>query len=272
MSLTAEQCCDRIALEADFLSNMRQNLKSALPTFVALLKQINLTTNSEELQPFVKEILSDQSRAQYKSQQLDYLLYGEQLVSVPENFHGYFTDYGKTLISTLNTTHNRITMLLANINSYLSILITNKEHHTSTKDQSKIYIEASKERQMLMDNIGAYFPKNTGITKQPIKSVLHRFKDLEEMRDIIPQINTAVNKFNISQMQSHIQETSDMASMLLNYINQGDIEAISPAVAKSISVGLTETARYTELVSMIYFDTSLFLKAYSDLLKTILKA
>jgi len=263
---------ERIALEAGFLADMKKMLSQSLPSFIAELGSLKNLFGDTQQPSHCNEIFKFTPRAHYKAQHLDFLIYGEALVSVPENFSGHYLDYAVSLARSLNIAHDRIVLLLAHINSYLSVLVTNREQHTSTKDVSRMYHEAGQERETILRDLQLFFPEENGVAKQAIRNVLYRFADINTMREHVATIGKSIARYRLNEIKSQTQETTDLVTMLVAQLNDTDVKAITPAVAKTVSAGLYETARYVELVSMLYYDTTVFLKCYNDLLEHIVKA
>ena len=270
--LSAKHYREHIALESDFTSNVIKLVKSALPSFIHELLSSQEKLSNQQITPDVVEILKLTPTAFYKSKSLDLMLFGDSLVSAPENFTGKYLEYVVELSAALTDTHNTVNMLLAHVNTYVSTLVTNPEFSLNGKENTIIYHKAENQRQAINHKLAKFFPKETGVSKQKISTLLNRFQDIDQIKPKIEQLRKVVDGLRFSEINEHIRETSELSDMLLKNISSQDIKAITPAVAKNLSEGLYETARHVELLTVIYFDAVVFIKCYKELLEHISKA
>lgn len=265
---------NRISLEASFATNLVNLLKGYLPAFIndLVVMSANMAKETNNIQIY-KDFISKEHRVFYKIQNLDYMTFGHVLVSVPEGFSGSLNKYGELLIQCILLVRNRLPQLLGTLNSYMAQLISNTDHRTSMKDVSIYYKEADKERLDIIFKIGKFFPKNkTSITKAQLNTIISRMNDVKDFKLTMDKLNSEFNKLNLQELQGKVKESVDLSNMLLQYIKEDKIPIITPAVSKTISYGLHNSATYIELTSGVVFDTLVYMKAIDDLYNTILNA
>jgi hypothetical protein len=269
----ASRALEHIALEASVINNLKELVQGYLPSFTADLVQMVKNISDHEHTDYLKEFLSKDGRAVYKAKHLDYMTFGLNLTSVPEGFDGLLVPYGQSLLSNMEIVLNRIGSLVASINTYMSTIITNKDRQLSMNDLTKYYQSVAKERETMIEDLARYFSKEkTTVSKAQINHVLQRMGDIADIKELMVELDKKFRKFNLDDLQKRVQETIDLADLLKKSMASNDIPTVAPAVAKSISGGLYETARYIEFVVAFYYDVVVYMKSCNDLYDRILQA
>lgn len=270
--LTGKAAVDRIAMEASVLHNLTEVAREYLPALISDLHTMVANINEDEISTETKEILSSSMRVNYKIQHLDFLTFGENYTSVPEGFSGKFLPYGYELNKIIATVSSRITELLGQTNTYMAMFISNKDHQISMKDLSKYYSSVDQEIKDISSALSVYFTKDSHITKARIRDILNRLGDIPELKEVASEIDKRHNKIKLRDLRQSVQQTIDMADIIIQNVKNDQGVIIAPAVAKSLSQGLYFTAQYIELVSAVYFDTMVYLASINKLYNKILKS
>lgn len=271
-NLPPRRALEHIAIEANTAFNLKNLVQGYLPAFIRDIAQgaTNLIQDRDENQYYRNFIMKDH-RVAYKAQHLDYMTYGVNLVSVPEGFSGHLPTYGRTLISVGQSVQKRLPSLLTTLNSYLSQVISNGSHRHSLRDMSAVYKEVAAERDNMVAQLAVFFPKDkVGITKGQINRILERMSDVKDLKAGMDDLDRVYKGFDVHAIHAQIQESVDLANMTLKYLKEGHIEALTPAVSKTIMNGIHESALYIEFVSALIFDIIVYMKSVDNLYDHIL--
>lgn len=270
---STEKALKHLSLEAGVVDDLKNVFQEYLPAFAKDLSELTLHFNDQEHTTYLKDFLSKENRALYKAKHLDYMTYGQTLVSIPEGFKGHLLSYGQALDHQLNTAFNRIENLLSYINTYLSVFLSDKDRQLSMNDVTKYFDTVRKERELIIETVQQFFDKNRGtISKERLNKVLHRFEEIKDFKPVMSSLDKQISKMDLNTIQSKVNETIDLTKLVQEQLKKGEIVAITPTVSNSISIGLYESARYVEMVSLLYYDTVVYMKSVNSLIDSLVDA
>lgn len=269
----AEKALKHLSLEAGVVDNLKSIFQEYLPAFAKDLTELTLHFNDQEHTTYLKDFLFKENRALYKAKQLDYMTYGQTLISIPEGFKGQLLTYGKTLDQQLVIAFNRIENLLGYINTYLSVFLSDKDRQLSMNDVTKYFESVRKERESVIEEVQKFFDKTRStISKERLNKVIHRFEDIKDFKPVMSSLDKQISRMDLNTIQSKINETIDLTKLIQEQLNKGEIVAITPTVSNSISNGLYESARYVEMISLLYYDTVVYMRSVNSIIDTLIEA
>lgn len=264
--VSLERYLDIIALESSIAVNMLETFKKVIPSFAANLKNKNEYIKRTLAEFKFKLSSSSELNAKQKQlgtiiQNLDFLLYGETLTLVPENFVGHFPTYLKTLGEVSENSYKFIDNTLTNYNILLSSFITNKTSRIGTislYSDNKFYSGEGKELKSITqytDVLKPFFPKNTGKTRVQLKRVLERFRDFDDIFDHTKRLNQIQTPPKIESLNRKVNDCVDLLDTIIESIRKNGIDTISPEVTNDIARSSYEMAKLVEFAAVNYHDS-----------------
>lgn len=268
-TLSCEHYCARIALEANFLSNLVQLIKEALPSFITRLAGINTSVEQKVLLRALDDVERAHKKALSKIPHLNYGLYLDTEIVVPAGFHGNYVAYVDVFLTELPKLERDVTALLAILNRQLSSYLTNKEELISSCNYESQFEAAKETRLALEDHLKHFFPGEDDRTRAPLSDVLDRFESLNALTPKLEALRSLVKTVKLETLNAQLKECADLSKLLLERIKEGSLTTVGPNAAKTLSQGLYECAREMESLSALYYRLQEFLQAYRSLVERI---
>lgn len=277
-----ERYLDTIALEAQFLSNMLEIFKKVIPSFSDKLKRSHqvisgIMDDSKKLNDDLSLLSKKERQIIEVTRELDFLVYGEKLTLVPENFTGHFPTYLKVLTDVSEKSSVFVSKVVSDYTAMLSSFITNKDakntiaplypgHHfmdPNDKGMPKSIVQFTAP-------LKPYFKSNTGKTRVKLKSVLHRFADLHPMFIEANKLSKIQTYSRMDNLNQKVKATIDLLDIIVNMAKKGDVTQISPEATDNIAKMTYEVAKLVEFSSINYFDTVVALNTVDFIGKDLL--
>jgi len=266
--LSLETYMEHLALECQFTQNLADLFRNVVPAFKTRLQQLNdqLTHFSKKedgalqlVQQYDKGV---KTRSGYDAhtqaaltnvQQFDMLVFGEHLVDIPENFKGSLPLYASTLCQILET-GLRHQGIMDSFNQYLSVFITNPEMRNQAAPITSQHQTLHDYREQSIATLKTFFPKDTGISKAPLKRVLERFADLEDLIQPVHKIAYYLDIKVLHSYQERLQQTIHLLDLIIEQYSRKEIPDVSPAIVTALSQNVYEVARYVEFIGLLQYD------------------
>jgi hypothetical protein len=272
-SVSLETQMAQLALEAQFMQNVAELFRTIIPSFKNRLEQLHrqlneftqrgndldLIANYDAYATNVRHTDRRTQKALDNVRHYDLLTFGERLVTVPENFKGNLTQYTATLRLTLET-GLRHQALMDVLNRQLAAFINNPEQHksatgklilTDRADESVVLKEYRKEA---VKTLKLFFPKDTGISKAPLKSVLERFADLEALAAESRKMAYFLDMKILHSYREKVNQMIQLLDLIMKQYRSGAANGISPKMALSLSENLYDVAQYVEFIALLQYD------------------
>ena len=270
--VSLERYLDIIALESNTAVNMLETFKRVIPSFA-----VNLKSKNEEIKKTLAEFrfkLSSSSELNSKQKQLDavvqhldFLLYGETLTLVPENFVGHFPTYLRALREVSENSYKFIDTTLTNYNILLSSFISNKTSRTATislYSDNKFYTGPGKDLKSITqytDVLKPFFPKNTGKTRVQLKSVLERFRDFDIIFEEAKKLSYIQTPAKVESLNRKVNDCVDLLTTIIESIRKNGVDNVSPEVTSDIARSSYEMAKLVEFAAINYHDSMVALNS-----------
>ena len=270
--VSLESHLERISLESEFLVNMLETFKTAIPSFVSKLRDANahLFETAKAQDTLDIELSKKEKKALEYSKHLDFVGFGDRLISVPENFKGDYIKYAALLNTIATIAYQTQNTILAEYNQILSAFITNKEDKISLKDHTAFFNRIKAERESYTEKLGDFLNKKSGVSKMRFRDVISRMADLETLIHHASHLGSQHSRAKLHDINSSVNHSVDLLDLVVNGVQDGTIKNISPNATMNISRGAYEVAKYVEFVGLIYFDITVFLNSVNSMLDSIL--
>ena len=256
-SISLESQLERLALEADVISNVIATFKSILPNLVS---KINETveykeTNEINMSQLAKEASVSFASLDKKLKYANYLNFSKTLVSVPEGFKGNLLEFIILLNKSTPIVYTTGKELLSEYKTNLSTFITNKEDKISLKDNTPFFNKLKATRTNILDEINKFFTTNNGLSKQYLKDTIDRFNDLEKLVVEVKNLDKKHVAESMKDMHVHVKECTDLLNIIIDQIDKEGTSKVSGPAAVNISQGAYEVAKYVEFMAAYRYKT-----------------
>lgn len=260
-----ESQMELLALESEALANVIETFRSIVPNLLNNLKEkIAGFSNDEDLPKHIAQLNSEYKDLNKKLPQISYASVNQMLVSVPENFLGNFLDYAEFLNKNASELYSNANNVLTDYHSTLAVFLSNSSSQTSLQDYSNIYRTVKKTREELIDKFKVYFPKDTGLSKQRLATVLHRFADLDKLIKEVINLEKVQNKQSLTTFKTSIDQCVELLDLVIKRTEEKSVDKVSGAAAKNIADGAYELAKFIELVALFRFKVKQFISSFEN--------
>ena len=258
-----------ITLEAGIVDNMVLTLRDVLPNFLKqLLPEIKEFDNIAST-PAVK-LSKDENEAIKKLRDIEFQYLRKITFDGPEGFTGSYLLFAKILNSNIEYILS-ISKTVKEYKTFLSGLLSNGDARLSTKDLSFKYKELAKEREAREDGLATFIKRGSYKVQLPIGEVFDRTSDIEAAITEFATIDKRMSLVDLKQLKNDVDACVDILNLLIQRINEGDIKNLTPAAAKSLSIGAYEMARNVQYVASAYYTILTGITGTNRLIEKILK-
>lgn len=265
----------RLSLEANVTTDIHEYFTNTLPNFITDIKhRLNyFKTNTEEFKhtKSSKELLNKYKEVKKYIPSLDLLLFGEVLVTVPENFDGNLNKYIECMLLIYIEFMKIETDILNKYNLILSNFATNKEAKYSIKDYDVFFNKIRSDRERIVNLVKAFFPKDTGKTKKRLRDVLSRWNDLEDLVNNSAKLNTHIENTNVNNIINTTNKAVNTLDVILEQLKKNDTVNVNPIAAKNIANSTYEVAKYIELFGLLYHESRVAVYTVEKILDLIVE-
>lgn len=268
-SVSLESHLEMIALEAGFVSNMADTAKNLLPDF--RFKLIGLGNRIKELLDDGKDISDTLTRRQRKAleviKQLDFLVYGVRMISIPEDFEGSFVDYSRELVKVCDEVMRDCNGFIQDYDDILSSFITNKNDKSIITRHDALFKKIKTERDDITKRLTHFFPRHVGKSKAKMTHVIKRFADLPELFSNTNQLTDKHKTIGLEQIKQSVDHCAQLLEIIIRSLQSGETTSVTPEAVQNIATGAYEVGKYIEVLSVFYFDVVVFLNCVNGMLE-----
>ena len=258
-TISLESHMDRLALEANIITNAISNLQGIVPK---LTEKFNNAINGlfdskshsavENLHKASGDVAAIAKLVPYNS----FATYDRTLVTSPEGLEGDFMTYVLALISVSREVYITADQSLSTLQQQLATFITNSEVKASNKDKTLDYKKAAKQREAITKEIGRFFSDKNSRSKMYMSEAINNFNEIDELYKKTKTLIDINNKTNIEAIERKTKEVNNLLSMVYEDMKNNPDTKVSGAAAKNIAEGAYETAKCVELVGIFNFRVS----------------
>ena len=224
-----------------------------IQSFIPDLNRFAPNSNSEP----VSQITNSERRALVGTlSKANFIDYSSTLVSVPEGFNGKLLSYLELMIDLGEDAMKNGLQIIQDYSTELSKFLSNSDIRKTMQSHDDYYKTISKIRAKHQEDIKKYFDKNKPtLSRQKFSTIFDRFGDLEKAFVLEQKLKEVKRLQNYSVIVSEIQKVSEILTLVKSRLDNGDIDEISPVVAKNLAEGAHEVGRYAEYLAMYGYLT-----------------
>ena len=253
---TLEELNRRLVLESQVISDVMGVFSRILPKAHGLVVSfIPSLENQVAIAPV--QLKSDLFRRVLKQvSTVNFIAYRDTLVTVPESFEGDYVSFIQLMLQMREPLFTKAFSFVDSYRTQLSLFLSDADSRLSQKNTSSQLLVIQGERERYEKGLQKFFSsKHHGATRKKMGTVISRFSDLERVFVGVEKLQTQYRREDYSKLLSMVTETTDLLKLINQRIDEGDIDKISGPMAKTLSTGAYELARYVELVSLYGYLT-----------------
>lgn len=271
-AMSLESMIEHIAVESGVIANMLETFKKVVPSFLYQLRDTNkhISELSNTTDDLGIKLNSKERKAIERARHLDFVTFGERIISAPENFKGDFIQYAVLLNHVATLAYQSQNTILAEYNHILSSFITNKEEKISLKDHTLFFNRVKQEREGLTEKLKDFLNPKVGTSKVKFREVLGRMGDLEPLLKETAKLSSQHSRAKLQDINNSVNQCVDLLNIIVSGVEDGTITNVSPNATMNISRGAYEVAKYVEFVGVIYFDITVFLNCVVGMLDSVM--
>ena len=273
-NISLESQIERLALEANFLSNAADRFKDILPNLTARIVDLaNLlpSRKDDDTVLFIKNLNKEAKELTPKLNYVSFINYNKLLISVPEGFKGNFIDYINTLINMNSQVYNGLNSILSEYNALLSGFITNKDNKISLHDHTAFFKRVEKEREAITKQLAEYFPTNASTSKAYLPMAISRFADIDVLMDSTTKLQKVHYQQDLSVVSKSINKCIDLLNLIAEDAQNNNSYNVSGPASLNIATGSYEVGKYVELMTVYRYKSEQMLVAVDKLIKQLNK-
>lgn len=257
---TLEHQMEQLALESEVLANVINTFRNAVPNLLGMLKEkVNFINEEKDVPEHLLNISKNYKELSKKLPQVPYASVNQTLVSVPENFYGSFLDYSEFLNKHASELYSSANEILSEYHSSLAIFLSNQNSNIGLSDYTNIYRNVKKNREDLTSKFKVYFPKDTGLSKQKLSTVIDRFADLDKLVHEITSLEKNQQKQSLATFKTSVDQCVELLQLVVKRTEEKSLDKISGPTAKNIAEGAFELGKFVELVALFRFRVQQFM-------------
>lgn len=243
----------RLAVESASFSDVLVLLRQIVPKSVDLIKSyipnlLELQNPSTPIQGVSNKLYKD---VLVSAGKVSFLAYDKTGVSVPEGFSGELIPYLQLLISHTEEEIKEGAKVLSDYNLQLSMFISNADIRTSMKSHSEFYKDVRSERDRRQKEIAKFFDKKNGtLSRRPLGNLIERFNDLDKVFTLSENLGRLRGQLSYKTVVADVQKTVDMLGLVKARLEDSTISDVSGQMAKNLSEGAYEIAKFVEAMSL----------------------
>jgi len=258
-TISIESHLERLAIEANVLSNLLDTFRNIIPSLTSKIKDTaSLITDvvfEDKLGKDVKECKHIHSKLLPKFKHVSYANYDKLLIATPEGFKGKFLDYVELLNKLLPDVYSSANNILAEYNFILSSFISNKDEKTAIKDHRLFFNKVSEKQKEYIKSMNEFFPEGNDKTRSYLGNVVDRFADLDDIVNALVKLDRQHNKQNIKDIINSTNNCITLLDIIINNVETKGIDKVSGNAAMNIAEGAYAVAKYVEFISVFRFRT-----------------
>lgn len=257
--ITDTYALEGVSLEANFIGNAVNAALKYLPSlyksvkagFSQLTNLTNFVGSSEDT-----SVAALTSKEKKIVSLLEFTPYDDLIklrLHCPEGFSADYVSYVLDVIKALEYNQTTIKDSLNEYYTTVAAVITNKEQKLSTKDLSSQYKAMNDSRSALNESLAKYFTAKSSQAEQPYGTLFTSNKDVEMLFRKRHEMLKKLSSLDLAGIKSQASKITDALKTLVELIDSGSVEFLSPAQLKNITTGAYEAAAMAELYAVNYY-------------------
>lgn len=233
---------------ADVLALFRRIVPKSVEVITSFLPNLTQLSEDTARTQLSSNLFKDVLR---KSQGFNFLAYDATLVQVPEGFNGRLVNYLALLVLHTEKEIKEGRGVLDTYNVELSMFLSNADIRQSMKSHADLYRKIRKDREDQTKEVAKFFDaRNPTLSRRPIGQVLERFSDMERAFLLVEKLSQLRAQLNYKAIVAEVNKTTSMLELIRSRMATNDIGSASPQMAKNLSEGAYEVAKFVEAMSI----------------------
>jgi hypothetical protein len=188
-----------------------------------------------------------------------------------EDFRGNYLEFTEVMHEAIHRMRSFNKEVLEPFYTVLARFMNDKEYRKSVKDETRKYEMLKQSRLKSTEEVSKYFIGHGNDTRINIGTVMARVSDYEQIVKKVSVLSTDVNMLDINLIKENAKKCVEVLDLILQKVDNGSIDSVSPEVARSLAIGTFEIASELEYIAGMYYQTLVFkhsVKSITDVLQS----
>lgn len=256
-NVSLEDNLERLALEANVLSNVIETFRNVVPGLTDKIKSFlsgfNFKSNTTSID-YSKLMSNQKNITKYvKLGMADDQAFSLDLLILPKPFGlvSSYIDCIEFLFHIVPKVHKLVNETLVEYNFMLSSFITNAEDKISNHDQSAFIKKVSNSREDLIKQFDNYFDPN-GSERGKYKDLVGKVNNINEIVKLVQKLDQVFHQHSNKLILDSVNNCVALLDIVAKN-SEKEITVISGTSAMNISNGAMEVAKLVEFVSVMSY-------------------
>jgi len=186
---------------------------------------------------------------------IPYSSVADMLVMVPEGFHGHIGDYLQFLRQNQIAVIKAADQVISDYELEISSFLSNVDIRKSNKSHLDFYKKVRTIRLNVEESFSKYFSKKDVRSRVKFGSIVKRMGEFDEVLALTEEVRgSSMSRKELGNLLTKVTTVSELLRLLKEKLENKELDDVSSDMAKHVSEGAYEVAKYIELVSLLSFN------------------
>lgn len=215
---------------------------------------------------YVQETMDHQRAATLQAKQVKLQYFRHEVVSKPESFEGYYTEYLKVLYPCAKAVDSQTRQLLETLKMAVGTFIN--EYNDEKIDQvygHVTFAAAQKSLPGYKKDVAQFFTAPAGKVKTQVEKVLKSMQDIEVLYAQVTPLAQIFTPSAVEALQQQVQSVTDLVDSLVQVNMTSGVLNKSVASKQHLIDAIHITAQYVEYYHALLAHWVFYCKAFNEL-------
>ena len=221
---------------------------------------------------YVLEALSQKRVALLQAKQVKFQDFSHEVVSKPELFQGYYTDYLKAMLLCVQEVAKKTEHLIETLRMTVATFIN--EYSDDKVDQifgAIVYQNATKSLPDYKSQLTKFTKAPSGKFKTKAGDVLKSLQDIPTLFSQVELIESVFSKEGVARIQQQVHAVSELIDSLVEVNLTSGVLTRSEHSKQKLIEAIHITAQYVEYYHVLLAQWVLYCKAFNELTQALIK-
>lgn len=219
---------------------------------------------------FFKEVDSNRYETISRAKKVKYFNFRNEVVSKPEQFKGYYTDYIDQLNKSSETITELVDVLLSNLKLAVSTFIN--EYNLEKSDMmygSKSFTDGAKILEHESAAVGSYFKAPAGKVRDKVQELIKTNSDFEPIFEGFDKLKKVYTDARHKEIQAHVKSVVELVDVMIDLNIKSNVLNRNDQLKRQLMEAIHTAAQVVEYHYALYANTVFLAKAFTELTQTL---
>lgn len=231
-----------------------------------------LASLTSEHSKYAQNALSEKRAIVLLAKQIKFQAFSAEVVSKPEAFDGYYTEYLKQLIVSARFTSEKTFHLIETVRMSVATFINEASDHKVDQIYGHVvYKDAAKALPEDKKAVAKFFTAPAGKVKARAGDVLKSMQDFEVLFGQSLELTELFSDQSVKSLQTEVQSLTELIDTLIEVNMTSGVLNTSAANKQELIDAIYLTAQYVEYYHSLLANWVFYCKAFSELKSSLSK-